>query len=222
MLEACWTKAGRLQNETVTITWQLDCPGGIASLSSTGSKRATTTKWPSMAGLQKSANGTSWSTIWTEAIPVTLNSWTAINHAGDTITANSIRFGIVGSLQALAGAEADLEIQTATVTFTGGNLPVGTLLGQTNQIMLAMILTNQTTGDTVTLIYPMVLNRSLVMDGENYLVSCDGVNAHGALTPDDGGRDIWIRLAPGANTLAAVLANQGNITVALSWYPRQL
>ncbi len=222
MLAAVWTKAGRLQNETATITWQLDCPGGIASLSSTGSKRATTAKWPSVAGLQKSTNGTSWSTVWTESIPVTLSSWTAITHTGDTITANSIRFGIVGSLVALAGADADLEIQTATVTFTSGNLPVGTLLGMTNQIMLDMTLTNQTTGDTVTLIYPMVLNRSLVMDGENYLVSCDGVNAHGALTPDDGGRDVWIRLAPGANTLAAVLGNQGSITVTLSWYPRQL
>jgi hypothetical protein len=222
MLEACWILSGRLQNETATIAWQMDCPGGIASITSTGSKRATTTSWPALAALQKSANGASWSQVWNESIPGTLNSWTAISHTGDTIGTNSLRFLISGSLKAVTGAEADLEIGTATVTFTSGNLPVGSLLGQVNQIHLNIALQNQTTGDTITLIYPMILNRTLVVDGENYLLSCDGVNVHGALTPDDGGRDVWIRLAPGANTLAAVLTNQGNLTIALSWLPRQL
>jgi hypothetical protein len=205
-----------------TIAWQMDCPGGITTLSSAGSKRATTIRWPALVALQKSLTGASWANIWNETIPGTLNSWTAITHNGDTIGAKFIRFLLSGSMAALASAEVDLEIGSATVVFTSGNLPVGSLLGQTNQILINMSLTNQTTGDAINLIFPIVLNRTLVVDGENYLLTLDGLNAHGALMPDDGGRDVWIRLAPGANTLAAALTNQGNLTIALSWYPRQL
>jgi phage-related protein len=81
---------------------------------------------------------------------------------------------------------------------------------------------NQTTGDSITVTYPMLLNLNLEIDGEDCEVVYGKVPAHEAITLDDESRAVFIRLAAGSNTLKVTSDNVGTLSVALSWYKRRL
>ena len=227
MLMACWQKSDRWQNESGFISWSIKNAGGFTSISLTGSKNRTTAKWPTLAGLQQSPDGKTWKTLWSEATPATVNTWTAITHASQAVTAGSIWLQVIlsPSMGALASASAYLEMLTATIVFTSAKLPVGTLLSQVPNYPLSIRITNTTTGDAVELLHPMLSGKTFLLDGENYLASYDTANAHGALALNDDSRDVWIRLQPGANSLLMEPRTPGDsigtLVIGLSWYPRR-
>jgi hypothetical protein len=223
MKEGCWQKVGRWQNEQATLAWAFNEPGGIVEVSMTGSKRRSTDRWPATCALQRSADGKAWTTIWSETTPVSVSTWTAITHAAQAVTFGPkwIRFVLMGSLAALASALAYFEVLTCTVVANDDYLPVGTLLGQAGNFPLAIMLSNTTNGDAAQVVYPMLVGKSFLLDGENYVATYDSVNAQGAMALDDESRDVWIRLAPGANALTVAGDNLGTIGIGLSWYNRR-
>jgi len=223
----CWQRSTTWQKDSAEIDWQLYCPGGFATAAATGSKYRSTVRWPGLAALQKSDNADNWTTIWAETTPVSVTTWTAFTHTSTAISPARkwLQFTLAGDMAALANAAAYFEVLTATVTFTSGNLPAGSLATQAGNYPLAVKISNQGNKDEIDLTYPMLLNRAMTLDGENFEAIYDGVNIHGAMVLNDDSRDVWIRLLPGSNTLAIAPINVGDdigtLTIGLSWYPRK-
>ena len=219
-LMACWQRRGAWQSETATIAWGIACAGGIAEISVTGSKYRNSARWPTLAGLQKWIKS-SWVRVWNETSPVNVSTWTAWTHNAQALTGNPVKVRLVqsGTIRALANAEAYFEGLTATVEFVSANLPAGTMQAEAGNSYLEIHLKSNTTEDEITLTYPMLVAKTLTVDGEDYTITYEGVNAHGALELDDPSRDAWIRLVPGENELE-ITGDVGDLSVALSWYPR--
>lgn len=219
-----WDNGGRAQSENATITWQLNCPGGIFRVSMTGSKFRNTTLWPATAALQRSKDGKKFANVWTESSPVSLSTWTPFTHSLATMSAAAKMVQLIfsGKMAATADALAYFEVLTCTVEFTSANIPTGTLMTISQSFPLGMTITNNTTGDAVTITYPMRLNKTFTLNGEDFEATYDGVNAHGAMSLNDESRSAWIRLAPGSNVLSVALGDVGPMTLALSWYSRRI
>lgn len=224
MLLQSWQKSNRWQNETASIVWLLNCQGGFYQVSMTGQKYRSTVRWPGFCGLQRSINGSVWTTVWSELTPVNEDTWTAITKANQSTPYSPtwIRFVLTGSIAAQADAAAYFEVLTATVTFTSAKVPDGTLLSQTGNYPLSVTIENQTTGDIITVTYPMLLNLGLEIDGETCEVMYGKVPAHEAITLDDESRAVFLTLAAGSNVLEATSDTMGTMSVALSWYKRRL
>lgn len=222
MVMRCWQKIGRWQNESATVAWMLSSASGFDRVSAPGQKMRNTARWMSTAGLQKSVDGKKWVSVWNEQTPLSLNTWTAVNKVDQvtSLTPRFVRFVISGSLTALADAEAYFEIFASEVVFTSANLPAGSLLGQNDNYPLAVTISNLTTGESMTVAYPMRLNQSFTIDGENYRAHYGSTPAHNALLLNDESREVWLSLKQGANTLQITAEEMGILEIDLSWYPR--
>lgn len=221
---SCWQKQGRDQTEKGRVGWMLKCAGGFYRVTLAGRKKRSTARWPTFAGLQRSLNGKTWVNVWTDAKPAT-TAWTALaTHTTVSITTTNkyIFFGIDGTITVLANAYAMLEGLTATIEFYSTNLPTGAFLGESSNFSLEIALENQTTGDIVYLDYPMITTKVFLLDSENSVATFDEQNMHDAMTLNDEGRSVWLRLAKGVNTLALTSADCGTLDIALTWYRRRL
>lgn len=219
-----WLKLNRWQNESSNISWNIFSGGGFSEVSMTGQKYRSTARWPSIAALQQSLDGKTWVSVWNEATPVNEDTWSAITQASKATTSSPkwLRFAMYGSIAALADAMCYFEVDTATIVFTAANLPSGSLLSEVANFAMSIILSNVTTGHAVTISCPMLVNKKLLLDSENFVITYDGVNAHSAIALDDESRDVWIGLDPGSNTLKVESESMGTLSIALSWHPRVL
>ena len=222
-LMATWQRSGTWRDETADIRWMMVCAGGITGVSTTGSKFRNTSRWPTRAALQKFTAANAWVTVWNETTPVSASTWTDFTRDGTALAdkPRRIRYQMRGTLRALANADCFFEVLTCTVTFDATRLPAGSLLAELGNYPLTVRLTNATTGDEVVITYPMLVTKTLRLDGETYQVTYEGVNAHGAMQLNDPSRSVWIRLLPGNNDLVVQSAEMGQMSLALSWYPRQ-
>jgi hypothetical protein len=218
-----WQKSGTWRDETANIRWGFHAPCGIAEVSCTGSKYRNTSRWPTQAALLKYTAANTWVTVWNETTPVSASTWTAFTRNNSVMSDKPQRLQVRfrGTLRALANADCYFEILTASITFDTTKLPTGTLLSEAGNYPLTVKLTNATTGDEIVVTYPMLVNKTLSLNGEDYLIDYEGVNAHGALQLNDPARGVWIRLLPGENELVLSTDEIGEMTLALSWYPRQ-
>lgn len=221
-----WYKAGIKQAEKAILAWTMKNNGGIATVSMTGRKYRNTVSWPGTkaAIFQRSNDNTIWYEVWYEASPSALTTWESINHASATITGNMkiVRFSLSGSLAALADVDTFFEVATATVVFVSANLPTGTFLGEKGNYLLSVYVKNDTTGDLMSLVFPMLLNKAMALEAEEYSVLYDSINAASALKLDDESRAVWIRLNPGVNHLVLTGDDVATLTVVPSWYERRL
>jgi len=224
MLIGTWKKSGSWKAENATIAWQLYCAGGIYRVTATGRKYRSGVQYPDTAALQRSNDRSTWYDGWTETTPTTAALWEDLAAHNNVSMADMywIQMILDGGLTKKSNLTAYLEILTCTVEFTTTTLPSGTILGEMGNYALNMKITNTTNGDAISLTYPMLLNKSLVVDGEDFEITYDNVNAHNALVLNEEGRDVWIRLLPGENTLEAAADDVGTLTVSLSYYPRRI
>lgn len=212
------------QNEVGKAGFMIRCPGGFSSITLTGRKYATTSRWTALAGCQRSIDGATWFTVFHEALPTSLSTWTAFTQTAVAVATTSqyLFVGLDGTILKLANALAALEGLTGTIVFYSTNLPSGSFLGETGNFSLDLTLENITTGDQILLDYPMVLNTAFALDGEEYSITYDGANMSDAMRLDDEGRSVWLRLQTGVNTLQITSADVGTLDIALSWYRRRL
>ena len=221
---ACWEKAGRWQSETGYVYWYLRSPVPIDEISTTGSKYRSTSRWPSACLLQQYHNAKKrWGSMFTETTPVNEDTWTAVSHSSVDASYNPtlVRYILSGSLTAATDGAAYFEVLTCTVVFLSAYLPSGSLASESGNYPMAITLTNETTGDALTVVVPMKTNTELVLDGENFTATLDDANCHGAVTLDDNSRETWIRLNPGTNSIKVESASLGTVSVDLWWYPRR-
>ncbi len=221
-----WFRAGVKQAERATLSWLLQNAGGISEVSMTGRKYRNTASWPAVnaASLQRSANARNWYEVWNEVTPAAVSTWEAITHAASAITGSQkmVRFLMTGSLAALANVDCYFEVATASAEFVTANLPTGTLLAEKSNYLMNISIKNNTTGDQVNLLFPVLVNTTLTLDAENYDVTYGGVNAASALSLDDDSRAIWVRLNPGVNELVITGDDIATLTIVPSWYARRM
>jgi hypothetical protein len=221
-----WYKSGVRQAEKASLSWTLQNAGGITTVSMTGRKYRNTALWPAVkaALLQRSNDSKTWSEVWNEATPSAVTTWEAITHASAAITGNMkvVRFLMTGTLAAQVDTDCYFEVATVTVVFVSANQPTGSVLAEKSNYLLVVAIKNLNTGDVMSLVFPMLLNTSMVLDGEDYSVSYAGVNAASALSLDDESRAVWIRLNPGTNTLEITGENVASLTIVPRWYERRL
>lgn len=225
MLMSTYQAKGAWKAETALLRWMLGCPGGFSAISATGSKRRSANQFPARAQIQRSENANLWKALGNESSPASEDTWTAftINEIAINGTAQKyVGFALDGTISA-GGAEvlAHYEILTCTVKFPAASIPTGTLLAQAASYPVAIVLKNNTNGQSVMINTPMLPNKVLLLDGENFEAKYDGGNAENLVTPNSETRETYIEVEPGANTLAIEAAEIGTLSIALSWYPRR-
>lgn len=218
-----YAQANIWKAETATIAWSFYHPCGITTVSIAGSKRLITgTAWPSVAGLQKSSNGSAWLTVWTEAIPSPLNTWSNFTHNAQSLsgTYNNIRVALVGTIQALANNEADIQMDTVTLTLDNTKTPVVSLNSENNIYYLNLKITNTNTGEFIQLTYTMSLNHTLTVDCQKKTVIYDDNSNAIAARVVSTVRNNWLAVAPGDNVFQIDDSGIANMTITTTWYDR--
>lgn len=212
------------RDENVALSASLYRASGITTVSMTGDKYRSNENWLS-AILYRVSAIRQYIALWSEATPAAAGSWASTwTHNSVSVSPNwpYVELWFFGGYPGAANAYAVMEILTCTVDFVSGNIPTGTLLGETAGLPLALTIENTTTGDAITLDYMMLLNKSFVLDGEAKTAQYDGVNAHSAVTMDDESRSVYLRLQGGVtNTIQISGADLGEMNVVLSYYARR-
>lgn len=207
------------------ISVQLYRAAGITSLSMTGESYRSNANWPMYSRLDAGYYGFADYTLWSESKPGSAASWSTWTHNGATVTGNvrSIWFLIAYAYPAGENAYASFEMLTCTAGFNSSNIPTGALIGEVGNYPLALTITNTTNGDAVSLDFTMLIGPTFSINGETSEISYDGVNAYGAVTPNDLARSIPIRLNGGeTNTIQISGADLGTLEADLHWYRRRL
>jgi len=223
MQMASWQRAGKWQLESGYMGWRLFSPGGIYRISYTGAKYRNSAGYPKIAALQKSTNGSKWANVQSNAKPTAVSTWETITQTNLAISGYAwAQFILSGSLAAAADAIAALEVLTLTVEFPSAKIPTGTYFSETSNYSMDVTITNQRNGDSLAFVCPMVLNKVVVIDAEEFAVTCDGVNAHNSMQLNDEGRAEWMRLEPGDNDIDVAGADLGTLDVDFEWYVRRV
>lgn len=217
-----WQKSGKWQSESAVLEARLTNPFGITHVTSNGDKRRVSANWPGKVLLQRS-NTSTFVDVWSEASPASANSWTAWTHSSVALGAayRFIRFLLSGSIGASASNEIDFETQAVTVTVDSTKVPPLTLVAELGTYYMDMTLTNQLTGDILTLKWAATTGQAIVIDcAAKTVLYSDGSNAFGAFDRSSL-RKSWFDLLPGqTNTIKFEDTGMGNVLVAFSWPDR--
>ena len=198
--------------------WQVYLPCGLSAYDVDGSSYGSA----SMVEIEASPNGATWSILDTSDAgdPATWIAW------------NETATGLAGDLCYLAarprlldgGNDLMAQIEKVTVTFQAAQRPSGYINGEFSNYQLQMTITNETTGEAITLSpLPGLLGsvQSLVVDGaaKTARLVPGGINVYGAMRRD-AMRPALIRLAPGNNTIRVEEAGAAGIVVAVAFRAR--
>ncbi len=207
--------AGVEQGETATIAWSIHVPIGITNISVTGQKYRQTTDWPTVV-IQKSDDSVNWSNVLTVVSPTLTGFWGAISLSGAHGDEYS-RLLMTGSLPASAGNKALAELSGLTLTLDSGNEVDIFFKTEIAAYYLDATITNLTTGEAISLIYPMKTANSLVVDCQNKTITyVDGTNALQAITLNDERPD-WMTFVYGVNQLQYTENGVVNLTIDIDW-----
>jgi hypothetical protein len=224
-----WTGGTAWLAENVEFAGTLYRAAGVTSITATGIKYRSNSNWLSTAGMRASLDGLSYTDLFTEAAPSavsTRENWS--NNSTPTSTPTGSKYVQVAFSGAypgnsIAAAFADLILLTLSASFESSNVPSGAFLGAADNVPLAVTLENEKTGDVIYLNFNMGIGKVFSIDGENKDVLYDGHSAFGALSQDDEGRSIYLRLQGNAtNTIRISAADLGQLDIDLSWYKRRL
>jgi len=216
------------RDETVVLTALFKRAATITTVSMTGQKYRSNVNWLDLAALQRSADGVNYIDLWTETSPSVAAIWTAWTHNSVSVATGSayLRLILSGGYKRGASAYAAFEGLTCTADYSSGNIPTGTFLGETNALPVVMTVENITDdeySDAFALDYIMLINKELVLNGEQKTAQYDGVNVHSAVTLDDVSRSAFLRLKGNAtNTIQISGSDLGEMDVVLSYYRRRL
>lgn len=214
--------------ETSGVGWVLFQQCGMTGITTvSGKKYRYSTAWPStltgfwVRGLHVSGLGFAGGrkTIQTIATPSSSGAWENFSYGPLSFsgTYNELRFQINGTLPALAGNWAAVEMLSITVALNSSNTPSVTIRSENSQYYLTLKLSNTTTGEALYLNWPMKLNETLVLDCDTRRITYrDNTSALGALTLDSERVD-WLNMANGSNTFQWEDSSTVAVTVAIEW-----
>ena len=210
--------AGIWRGETADIFWTVFCPVGITHITLTGEKYRYSTGWPTVS-LLRTLNGRNFIPFYSVATPGSAATWTAWSLTSQALgtTSKFVRLEMAGSLAGSASNEADVEIESCTLTLDTSMTPTVSVASEQQTYYLEATLTNTQTGHAITLTWPMKLNNSLVVDCDARTVTySDGTPALSAMTMNTN-RSNWLDLLYGSNTLQFVDTGTNGLTLAIEW-----
>jgi hypothetical protein len=227
MMAAAWLKGAAWQADSVKLGYTYYWAGGIQRISMTGRKYRSGATWIGFSGLQISPDGTTWTNPIIEAAPTvaaTWQDWAAHTNVSIANTSRYLFLRMSGASPAVANSYSQTELLTYTIEFTTANIPALSLLGERQNYTLNVRIQNDSAPNVpaIDILYLMQLNKPLTLDGENFTVDYDTVNAHGAMAPDDASRSAWLPLVAGNNIIRVTSPDCGTLHVAASWFKRRL
>jgi hypothetical protein len=153
--------------------------------------------------------------------PSTSLSWEAWSYGplSFTETYNELQFYFWGTLSALAGNNAAIEISTITVALNSSNTPVVAIRSENSQYNLIVKLSNTTTGKAIYLRYPLKVDDYMEVDCDTRRIRTPHAFAPDALTLDSERVD-WLNLVQGTNSLQWEEAGTDTVTVELEWHDK--
>ena len=215
--------------DNIELTATLFHGAGISSVMMTGEKRRGDSAWISTAAVRASIDGVTYTILFNEAAPSTIgpSAWEGWAYDGIGVSAPTgskyVQVIFAGVYQGLNSVSANFEMLTCAATINSANLPTGAFLGEASGLPLATTIENLTTGDLIRLDYIILLNKTLSIDGETNDVQYDSYNAFGAISLDDEGRSVYLRLQGGVtNSIKITGSDLGEMDVDLHWYRRRL
>lgn len=211
--------------ENASLAWTLNIPGGIDAIATmTGEKYREGSDWPTTE-IQKSDTSAVYTTAQTIATPSASATWEAVSISSVTVNTNVpsevsnvhfLRLIQTGTLSALASNSASVEIEGCTLTLP--NTGIASIRAEgTSTYYLEAIITNVTTGDAITIVWPMKLNEMLIVDCDARTVTYqDGTNALAAITLNSDRVD-WLNIEYGSTQLMYEETGAAGLTVVLEW-----
>jgi len=209
--------------EKAAISWDLVNQCGFSNVTASGKQYRTTATWPSVASFRHSSNGKDWSTDWNQTSPAGTSSWTAWSKGSTAISGSptNVQFYFSGVQPATANAVASFEVLAVTLALVGANVPTVNFAAEQSNCQLACTITNVSTGESFSINYPAMTNKTMVVDCNLHSVVEDSQPAISALSLSTI-RVEWLDLVPGANVIQYDQTGTGNVTLGFSWENRSL
>jgi hypothetical protein len=132
-----------------------------------------------------------------------------------------LRFYFQCALAAAPENEADLQVDTLTLTLDSTKIPQVSIGAEMNNYWMDTILRVVETGDEIWLRGICPLNKTLTVDCENKTVTLDGENTFGFLSLNSA-RSAWLDLPPGTVTLKMIDEGITQVNVSVEWKERQV
>jgi len=199
------------------ITWSINVPGGISTVSSNGYKYRGGTTFPAIASLQNLVKNV-WTSLWNESSPASVSTWTSWTRssvsAGD---ATDVQFVFDGKINS-NGVRANFEVRDVTLALTSAGIPSVAMGTEISNMWVDLTIENTTNDDWVQVVYPFTTD-TLTVDCENRTANSGQVNKFGNLRLNNS--PYWLRLMPGSNTLK-VTGSIGQISLNISWKDKRL
>lgn len=162
----------------------------------------------------------------TTAFPASSNTllgWTQtidLTGLAGTPTRYSFSFQLRGTPG--TGFTSYVGVNTVTVTLNSANTPVVTMNGEASNYPMAATITNNTTGEAITVSFNMALDETLEIDTLNSTVVylADNSNQGQAVRRVGSPRQFWLPLAVGNNEIQFDDTGTGNVDVVFSFRKR--
>ena len=115
----------------------------------------------------------------------------------------------------------DAEVGTVVVSLNSYETPVTSIGGEEGNYTISATITNETTGEAITVEFEMATDETLEIDTDERTVTyqADESNQFQAVALDSARRH-WLRLQPGNNTLRFDDTNTGNVTFVTTFERR--
>jgi hypothetical protein len=197
-------KTNVYKGDSGSLYWSLINPFVFNKVSAEGSKYRVGKYFPTF-NLQKSSNGKKFSTVKTEASPVSESTWADFSMAESTISTSSykskvIRFQFTGKVADGSTSQANAEIDKVTVTNLSANIPMIVNVTPVTNYQLTGKLTNQATGDFIEINYPVSTGQTLTLHTERKIIMYLDEQVHAALL-NYPKRAEWLPILDGTNKL---------------------
>jgi hypothetical protein len=210
---------GKWCAENAEVVWLFYHPFGMTAVTSSGAKNRASTGWATgKCGLYKSNDGIAYTAVNAETTPG--SAWEAFSHNATSLsgTYHYLETIIKSTLLGTASNRIDLEYQGATLALTG--YPTVAISARKDTYYLDVVITNNTTSESILLALPMLNNTALTVDCSTLTAKhADGRVANVSLSTI---RHDWLNCGPGATTLLWTAVGTAAVTVGITWKDRNL
>ena len=198
------------------VAWSFYHPGGITDVNfANGEKYNVLVATDNEGSIGVSLNGQTWISKYSVPHNTATNTWASWSRSASLAgTFFYVRL-------ALNSSKTTAALEVADVTLTLTNTPTVSMGPETAQYNITGTLENTTTGESITLRYPMSLNTTLEVDTLNKTVTYleDNDNAIAALTLSST-RTEWLKLAQGTNVLKYTETGMTGVDIVVKWRAR--
>jgi len=219
--------SGAWKPDTVSIEWGNYFPDVVASLSSVSGDQYQNVLGIPVVTMQASTDDITYTNLWTVSAQATTDygTWTTWTKASSDATIPSstrwLRLYQNGTIAGTTDYSAKVGASGLTVGLT--NYPHVMIRTESANCQLNCTIYNDTTGESIEVVYPMALNATLTIDTDPNFPQATyaGRRVNGCVKLSTV-RARWLRLAKGANTISFEnnLADVTNFTVLIKWRNR--